>query len=327
VAVEAQRELEALRAAAVQRELAVREEAEARAREDAARQEAVAQQQLLSRLEAEAQREQTARLAAEAQREEAARRAEEAQRELTLLRALAELRESDLRGFDPARLRIEAARREAEAQQREKVPRRAAELQVDPEAQRLAYLSTASVPRRAGAGRAEVRSELQIKGNASDSPDETQGSDAPAGQAGQQKPREKRIPTQTPATLWRDGMNQPVDCTVRDKSSSGAKVEFGSGGSDDEIAEFVVGDQVTLTFNYPRERTSVACKVVWIAGMRCGLRFCGQFHTQSVAPRKKSNGNALGEKPGLRKPDGAKAAKQVKTGKAGVSKVVGLGSR
>jgi hypothetical protein len=146
----------------------------------------------------------------------------------------------------------------------------------------------------------------------------------PADSAGQQKHREKRVPTQTPASVWRDGMSEPVECTVRDKSSSGAKVEFGSGGGDGEITEIKVGDQVTLTFNYPRERTSVACRVVWVAGMRCGVRFCGQFHTQSVAPRKKSNGNALAEKAGLRKPDGAKAARLGKVSRLGKSGKAGL---
>jgi len=77
-------------------------------------------------------------------------------------------------------------------------------------------------------------------------------------------------------------------CTIRDKSSSGARLEFAAERLTDGISELVVGDKLSLVFNASGpERTSVACVVVWIAGSCCGVCFSGQF-SQINTPRKTS---------------------------------------
>ena len=77
----------------------------------------------------------------------------------------------------------------------------------------------------------------------------------------------------TPASVWNETMSQPLACTIRNRSSSGAKLEFPHDEYNDEITEVARGDQITLTVNSARERTHVTCVVVWVAGRRCGVRF------------------------------------------------------
>ncbi len=97
-----------------------------------------------------------------------------------------------------------------------------------------------------------------------------------------------------PATLWRESKGQALACTIRDRSSGGAQLEFASDRYGDGVAELAVGDKLSLTFNTAQERTSVACVVAWIAGNRCGVRFSGQFHTQANnAPRASKAGATL----------------------------------
>ncbi len=99
--------------------------------------------------------------------------------------------------------------------------------------------------------------------------------------------RERRVASQTPAAIWREGMSQPLSCIIRDKSASGAMLEFPANRFIEGITEFVVGDQLTLSMTAARERTSVSCIVVRIDGRRCGVKFNGQFRTQVVEkPRK-----------------------------------------
>ncbi|MFV0296520.1 MAG: PilZ domain-containing protein, partial [Hyphomicrobiaceae bacterium] len=141
-----------------------------------------------------------------------------------------------------------------------------------------------------------------------DSPDEqvetaTSGSTSPTGSnsqsAGQQesqppgppppdaeassdsrKRRDRRVPSQTRATLWSDRMHAPLPCVVRDKSSSGARLELAGDTYNNDISDIKVGEELTLTMTYARERSHVSCVIVWIADRQCGVRFSGQFHTQ-----------------------------------------------
>lgn len=100
------------------------------------------------------------------------------------------------------------------------------------------------------------------------------------------RPRTRRVESQMPAMLWREGMGQPLSCTLRDRSPSGAKVEFRHASMIEGFAAFNVGDHATLTLNSAHEKTWVNCEVVWVDGNSCGLRFAGQFHSESPAPRK-----------------------------------------
>jgi hypothetical protein len=125
------------------------------------------------------------------------------------------------------------------------------------------------------------------------SADAGEGRDAAAGN----KRRDRRVAAQTPALLWREGMSQAISCTIKDKSASGAMLQFAPDRISDEITEVVIGDKLTLSISNSRERTSVACVVVRISGRRCGVRFCGQFHTEINKPRKLPKA-AAPEKPG-----------------------------
>lgn len=116
--------------------------------------------------------------------------------------------------------------------------------------------------------------------------DSPRKSDAPSGK---QSRRDQRVASRMPVTIWRQGMQQAVSCTLIDKSASGARIElaasrFGESSNNIGLAE---GDKFTLTFATATERTSVASEVVWVEGKRAGLRYCGPFQTQPVAkPRK-----------------------------------------
>ena len=81
-------------------------------------------------------------------------------------------------------------------------------------------------------------------------------------------------------------MTQPMNCTMRDRSPSGALLEFPPDRFNLGISEIVVGDRVTLTFSSSQERTSVACLVMRVDGRRCGVKFAGQFNTQPLKTRK-----------------------------------------
>jgi hypothetical protein len=110
--------------------------------------------------------------------------------------------------------------------------------------------------------------------------------DPSAKDSGATKRRDRRAASRTPATLWREGMSQAMSCTIRDKSASGAMLEFAPSKFGDASAVVQVGDKFTLTIQVSRESTSVACQVVRVDGRRCGVKFCGQFHTQIQKPRK-----------------------------------------
>ncbi len=98
--------------------------------------------------------------------------------------------------------------------------------------------------------------------------------------------RERRMAAQSPATIWREGMSQAVSCTIKNRSSGGALLEFPANRHVEDVSEFSVGDEVTLTFTSYRERSSVTCVVARIEGRTCGVKFAGQFHVQLLKPHK-----------------------------------------
>ena len=107
--------------------------------------------------------------------------------------------------------------------------------------------------------------------------------------SGKQRRRDQRVASRMPVSIWRQGMQQAVSCTLLDKSASGARIEmaasrFGESSNNIGLTE---GDKFTLTFATATERTSVACEVIWVDGKRAGLRYSGPFQTQQVSkPRK-----------------------------------------
>jgi hypothetical protein len=101
-----------------------------------------------------------------------------------------------------------------------------------------------------------------------------------ASSSGEEKRRHRRVPSRVPASLWVESKQRSLACTIRDRSSSGARLDVAPGTFGEGIAELAVGDKLSLTFDAAQERTSVGCVVMWVAGNSCGVRFAGQFHTQ-----------------------------------------------
>lgn len=111
------------------------------------------------------------------------------------------------------------------------------------------------------------------------SPEPVAAPDSPAN-----KRRDRRIAAQTAALLTGDGIIEPLHCVIRDKSASGAMLEFGK--SRTGVGNLDVGHNITLSMATARDRTAVACRVMWVSGRRCGVRFCGQFVTEKVQRAK-----------------------------------------
>ena len=98
--------------------------------------------------------------------------------------------------------------------------------------------------------------------------------------------RENRIETRMLATLSREGAGQSLSCTIRDKSSSGAKIEIVPDKAVEKLGQLNSGDQLMLAFASSRERTTVECKIIWISGEFCGVTFCGPFQTENIRKQK-----------------------------------------
>ena len=102
-----------------------------------------------------------------------------------------------------------------------------------------------------------------------------------------------------PATIWRQGMQQALACTIRDTSAGGALLEFPQVRLGEEAASLAVGDKITLSFHTPQERTTVACLVARVDGRRVGVRFCGQFRNEPLKKKAVSKDDKPAAKKGL----------------------------
>ena len=120
---------------------------------------------------------------------------------------------------------------------------------------------------------------------------ETDGAeDKPKSAEAENKRRDQRMASRIPATVWCESRRQSFACTISDKSSSGARLEFASDRFADGINELAVGNKLSLVFNAAGPgSTSVACVVMWSAGRSCGVRFFGKFN-QVSSPRKAAPG-------------------------------------
>lgn len=98
----------------------------------------------------------------------------------------------------------------------------------------------------------------------------------------------KRVASRKLASLWNDRMSAALSCTMLDRSSTGAKLEVLEDRYNDRMNAINVGDRFTVTLNYAQETTSIACEIMWVAGRRCGVRFCGQIVTQVNKPAKRA---------------------------------------
>jgi hypothetical protein len=216
------------------------------------------------------ERELRARRTAEAERDEVLQRLRQIEREVEALR----IRKDDQQSAPAETVRHAPAGEVPEAAAPTPTPPRAASRlarKVQPVAGVAAEITSPAVaktarPETVRAGQAEAAPTLPEK---------------PA-----DKRKVRRVASQMPASLWREGMGQPLVCTLRDRSPSGARVEFQRHMLIEGVAAFNVGDHATLTLNSAHERTWVGCEVVWVSGNACGVRFLGQFRSEGPAPRK-----------------------------------------
>jgi hypothetical protein len=78
--------------------------------------------------------------------------------------------------------------------------------------------------------------------------------------------------------------SNPIRCTIRDTSSSGALLEL----CDSQAAGFVdimdLPHSFTLVFTSYRERTEVLCQIMRWTGRRVGVRYAGPFRTSASKP-------------------------------------------
>jgi hypothetical protein len=100
--------------------------------------------------------------------------------------------------------------------------------------------------------------------------------------------RAKRVASRKLASLWNDKMSAALSCTMLDRSSTGAKLEVLEDRYNDRMNDIRVGDHFTVSVNYAQETTSIDCEVMWVAGRRCGVRFCGQIVTKVNKPAKRA---------------------------------------
>ncbi|MBU2533718.1 MAG: PilZ domain-containing protein, partial [Alphaproteobacteria bacterium] len=121
------------------------------------------------------------------------------------------------------------------------------------------------------------------------------------------KRRAKRHSARKVASLWNEGMSATLSCTMLDRSSSGAKLEVLEDRYNDRINEIAIGDRFMLSLSYAQERTTMACEVMWVAGRRCGVRFCGQIHTEVNKPVRR----VMPEPELLKKPSATTAIKSL----------------
>jgi hypothetical protein len=274
----------ALRRAADEREIAARLEADQRAREDAARREAASIQELSARLDAEFLQERTASSGKET------------------LQEPAPLRLAELEPMSDAPVVIEnRALMDAESDGDDVAQPRAiavGSLPNDPS-------TSARHPLRASP---EVMQALAAQQEA----EAARKAEEARKQPEKYQRKAPRIASRMPATIHVDGMPQTMACTMRDRSPSGAQLEFPPDRYGAGLSEIAVGDRVTLMFQTSQERTSVPCTVQWVNDRRCGVRFVGQFQTQVIKTRRmatKEKEKAAAEKATAAKADASKPAK------------------
>jgi hypothetical protein len=94
--------------------------------------------------------------------------------------------------------------------------------------------------------------------------------------ARQEKGRENRSTIRRPQRLvqgyiWSDSMVFPKECTIRDLSITGARIDL---RDDDTKAHMLIG---TITLYFPTDKQEIDCQVVWRVKRSVGLRFIGTY--------------------------------------------------
>ncbi|MGQ0671731.1 MAG: hypothetical protein ACT4N2_02460 [Hyphomicrobium sp.] len=94
----------------------------------------------------------------------------------------------------------------------------------------------------------------------------------------------RRRLSRTPAIISHTSLSQPVSCTIRDSSSTGARIELIQQKGKVSAGTERLPQRFILTM--PTERAAVECEAVWRRGMAMGVRFVSPTRTiAKPAPR------------------------------------------
>ncbi|MDX2309486.1 MAG: PilZ domain-containing protein [Hyphomicrobium sp.] len=105
---------------------------------------------------------------------------------------------------------------------------------------------------------------------------------APVSDAGTEQRWARRTNTRLGAQIAHPSLTQPLLCTVRDMSSTGARLEVASNRG--AISRDRVPDHFTLMM--PTERTMVECRVAWRQGALVGVRYTSPTRRMAKPERK-----------------------------------------
>jgi hypothetical protein len=87
----------------------------------------------------------------------------------------------------------------------------------------------------------------------------------------------KRKTTSNTGNILFDGITVPYVCTVRDISSTGARLEMSRNKYNPDAAAGFIPTSFTLVM--PLDRTRVECQSMWRRGSFMGVRFLGAVET------------------------------------------------
>lgn len=93
-----------------------------------------------------------------------------------------------------------------------------------------------------------------------------------------------------PALIQIEGAADPVSCTIRNTSSSGALIET----SPTETTLVEVAGVFILSFTAARTKTDVACEAVHREGNLLGVRYVGPFVITDLAAKPKGKSATFG---------------------------------
>jgi hypothetical protein len=83
----------------------------------------------------------------------------------------------------------------------------------------------------------------------------------------------KRKPSTTTAKILFDGISTPIECVLRDISSTGAQIEMTKNKYNADGSPDAVPNHFTLLI--PLDKIAVDCQSMWRRGSRLGVRFTG----------------------------------------------------
>ncbi len=210
------------------------------------------------------------------------------QQEIAALKTRSEILEGEAAAAYSARLEAEALR--------DTTLNRMADLEAQVAALKTALQQAKHVP-AAGAARGS-RAEPDVARFATDKPviykakkaepKDYSGVPRPSTEHDKSNRREERVSSRIRGTIQKDTELTVLQCTILDKSSTGAKIEITPDPINPAIGMPVEGEAVTLKFGTAFETSTVSGQVVWMSATECGIHFNGPPHVEFVTMPKRS---------------------------------------